>query len=103
MDTSIFKETINVNDELVKLTKKAEKVFEDNLPDYVRKSVIMTQTTYTYSDGLILYLMVNNENIEEVKSFFVLKYCGVDDVVYDNKSVSHIGVKYSRIINKGIN
>lgn len=98
MDLEIFKEVITINDELVKLTKKAEFVFDNNLPSYVKDLVDMTQTVYSYDKGLVLYLTIPTSEVKTVTDFMDLKYGGYDDLINDYKTVSHIGVKYNRIV-----
>jgi len=99
MDLDIFKQVISINDELVKYTKQAEFVFDNNLPEYIKKLVIMIQTVYSYDKGLVLYVTVPTSEVKTVTDFFELKYNGYDDLIHDYKTVSHAGVKYTRIIN----
>lgn len=98
MDLEIFKEVININDELLKSTKQAEFVFDNNLPEYVKVLVDMTQTVYSYDKGLVLYLTVPTGEVKKVTDFLELKYDGYDDLINDYKTVSHVGVKYTRIV-----
>ena len=93
----IFKETLETNKKLIELTKKAEYCFENNLPEYVKNLVEMTQTVYSYDRGLLLYITVNTRDVEKVTDFCDLKYDGYDDLVNDYKSLSHIGIKYNKI------
>lgn len=97
MDNNIFEEVLETNKKLMELTKKAEYCFENNLPEYVKNLVEMTQTVYSYDRGLLLYITVNTSDVEKVTDFFDLKYDGYDDLINDYKSLSHIGIKYNKI------
>lgn len=97
VDESVFKDTLECNEELCRLTKQAEYYFESNLPEYVRKCVNMTQTVYSYDYGLLLYVTVDSDDTDSVKDYFELKYGEYDNLIKDNL-VTHIGVSYNRII-----
>lgn len=99
MDKEIFKNTVEINDELVKITKQAEYTFHNNLPGYIKDLVDMTQTVYSYNDGLLLYLSINTGDVKTVTDYFDLRYNGYDDLIKDYNTVSHVGIKYNRIIN----